>query len=82
MVVNPADWAEQVAVYPLIQGEALWAVESLVVYARELERKNEELTFLLESLRDSCGYSEEIQNKRIRPNASLHRSLRVRQQEA
>lgn len=66
MVVNAADWAEQVAVYPLIQGEARWAVENLVAYARELEKKNEVLTATL------MKASKRLMQERLRRLALEH----------
>lgn len=48
--MSPTDWAEQLCCYPLIQGEARWAVEALVAHARGLERENLELRLMVAAL--------------------------------
>jgi len=39
VVTDPIQWAEQLACYPFMAGEARWATESLIGYARALRQE-------------------------------------------
>lgn len=38
-MTDPVRWAEQLACYPFMTGEARWATESLIGYARALQQE-------------------------------------------